>query len=68
MRFPAFRAKRAMKYFNQQRDVLFRSAARESQLEHIEPVKQIAPEGARCDGRVQVAIRSRDNPRVGSDR
>src|SRR5258708_32312113 len=54
---------------NQQRDVLFSFPQRGNlNGEHVEPVKQIPPEGAHCDGRVQIAIRCRDNARVGSDR
>src|SRR5262249_49427227 len=54
---------------NQQREVFFAFPQRGNlNREHVEPVEQIAAKRARGNGCVEVAIRRRDHPRVGSDR
>src|SRR5271170_3477213 len=53
---------------NQQGNV-FSSFAQRRHLDwkDVEPVKQVAPEGAGGDGSVQIAVRGGDHPDIGSD-
>src|SRR5438874_13596588 len=54
---------------NQQRNVFSSfTQRRHFNWKNVEPVKQVAPERARGDGSLQVAVRGSNHPNISSDR
>jgi hypothetical protein len=65
----AFLAKRSMKYSTRMGMSSVRSRKGGISIgKYIEPVKQVAPERARSDGSLQVAVRGSNQPNISFDR